>query len=152
MCIRDRIRRFQAFGTLFASAGADIYRLDRHPVMSRHPVTPMNEADLGKHLAAQTHLKVGIVDLVAMKAGESDYVISRARSAGAKIIAIDVVDDETLIEAGRIICSDERTVFTVGSQGVEYALIAQWRARGMLHAQHTAPVLSAAHSPGSQRS
>ena len=96
------IRRFQAFGTLFASAGADIYRLDRHPVMSRHPVTPMSEADLGKHLAAQTHLKVGIVDLVAMKAGESDYVISRAQSAGAKIIAIDVVDDETLIEAGRI--------------------------------------------------
>ena len=136
------IRRFQAFGTLFAGAGADIYRLDRHPVMSRHPITPMGEADLGKHLAAQTHLKVGIVDLVAMKAGESDYVISRARSAGAKIIAIDVVDDETLTEAGRIICSDERTVFTVGSQGVEYALVAQWRARGMLDAQHTAPVLS----------
>ena len=79
------IRRFQAFGTLFAGAGADIYRLDRHPVMSRHPVTPMGEADLGKHLAAQTHLKVGIVDLVAMKAGESDYVISRARSAGVHL-------------------------------------------------------------------
>mgnify|MGYP001971032383 CR=1 FL=1 len=137
------IQRFQAFGTLFASEGANIYRLDRHPVMSRHPVTPMGEADLGKHLAAQTDLKVSIIDLVAMKAGESDYVISRALSAGAKIMAIDVVDDETLIEAGRIICSDDRTVFAVGSQGVEYALIAQWRARGMLDAQRTAPVLSA---------
>ena len=137
------IRRFQAFGTLFAGAGANIYRLDRHPVMSRHPVTPMGEADLGKHLAAQTELKVSIVDLAAMKAGESDSVISRGLSAGAKIIAIDVVDNETLVEAGRIICSDERTVFAVGSQGVEYALVAQWRARGMLDAHHTAPVLSA---------
>jgi len=112
-------------------------------VMSRHPVTPMGEADLGKHLAAQTELKVSIVDLAAMKAGESDSVISRGLSAGAKIIAIDVVDNETLVEAGRIICSDERTVFVVGSQGVEYALVAQWRARGMLDVQQTAPVLSA---------
>ena len=136
------IRRFQAFGTLFASAGADIYRLDRHPVMSQHPVTPMGEADLSKHLAAQTDLKVSIVDLAAMKAGESDFAISRGLSAGAKIIAIDVVDDETLVEAGRIICSDERTVFAVGSQGVEYALIAHWRVLGILEAQHTAPVLS----------
>ena len=30
------------------------YRLDRHPTMSRHPVTPMDEADLGRHLARQT--------------------------------------------------------------------------------------------------
>ena len=29
-------------------------RLDRHPVMARHPVTPMDEADVGRHLARQT--------------------------------------------------------------------------------------------------
>ncbi|MEZ5846987.1 MAG: four-carbon acid sugar kinase family protein [Geminicoccaceae bacterium] len=34
------IRRFQAFGNLFAGYGDGIHRLDRHPVMSRHPVTP----------------------------------------------------------------------------------------------------------------
>lgn len=43
--------RFCAFGNLFASAGAGgaVYRLDRHPTMSRHPSTPMAEADLLQH-------------------------------------------------------------------------------------------------------
>jgi uncharacterized protein YgbK (DUF1537 family) len=42
------------FGNLFAR-GPDgaVHRIDRHPVMSRHPVTPMAEADLRIHLAAQ---------------------------------------------------------------------------------------------------
>lgn len=43
-----------AFGNLFAR-GPDgaVHRIDRHPVMARHPVTPMGEADLVRHLAAQ---------------------------------------------------------------------------------------------------
>ncbi|MDK3074447.1 four-carbon acid sugar kinase family protein [Sedimentitalea sp. JM2-8] len=46
--------RYCAFGTLFAR-GPDgaVHRIDRHPVMSRHPVTPMQEADLGLHLSRQ---------------------------------------------------------------------------------------------------
>jgi uncharacterized protein YgbK (DUF1537 family) len=45
------IHRYQAFGNLFATVAGTGYRLDRHPTMSRHPVTPMHEADLGRHLA-----------------------------------------------------------------------------------------------------
>ena len=50
--------RHCVFGNLFArmgigSAGA-IHRLDRHPAMSRHPVTPADESDLRLHLARQT--------------------------------------------------------------------------------------------------
>jgi len=37
-----QMRRYQFFGHLFASMGDDIYRLDRHPVMSRHPITCIN--------------------------------------------------------------------------------------------------------------
>lgn len=136
------IRRYQAFGTLFAGAGADIHRLDRHPVMSRHPVTPMGEADLGRHLAAQTDLKVAVVDLAAMKAGNGDAALERGLAAGAKILAIDVVDDETLAEAGRLIWRTDTPVFAVGSQGVEYALVAFWRANGLLPKGHTAPTLN----------
>ncbi|NGO52593.1 four-carbon acid sugar kinase family protein [Allomesorhizobium camelthorni] len=46
--------RYCLFGNLFAR-GPDggVHRIDRHPVMSRHPVTPMAEADLRVHLAAQ---------------------------------------------------------------------------------------------------
>ncbi|AYD65189.1 four-carbon acid sugar kinase family protein [Achromobacter sp. B7] len=49
------IGRYCSFAQLFARAGAapEVYRIDRHPVMSQHPVTPMHEADLRRHLAAQ---------------------------------------------------------------------------------------------------
>ena len=129
------IRRYQAFGTLFAADGQQVYRIDRHPVMSCHPVTPASEADLGQHLAQQTQLKVKVIDLATMKAGKSDEMIDRHLEGGARIIAIDVLDEETLIEAGRVIWRDGATSkFTVGSQGVEYALVAYWKACGRLAA------------------
>ena len=46
--------RYCLFGTLFARApDGEVHRIDRHPIMSRHPVTPMDEADLRVHLARQ---------------------------------------------------------------------------------------------------
>ena len=47
--------RYCIFGNLFARAGSggEVYRIDRHPTMSRHPVTPMAEGDLRCHLALQ---------------------------------------------------------------------------------------------------
>ncbi|TGD96837.1 four-carbon acid sugar kinase family protein [Methylobacterium nonmethylotrophicum] len=125
--------RYQSFGHLFAMAGGTGYRLDRHPTMARHPVTPMDEADLGRHLARQTALPIGLVDFVAMKRGEADAALARAREEGAAIVSLDVLDSETLAEAGRLIW--ERggdPVFAVGSQGVEAALVAYWRAAGLL--------------------
>ncbi|MBV5333578.1 four-carbon acid sugar kinase family protein, partial [bacterium] len=44
------LRRYVAFGNLFARAGDITYRLDRHPTMSNHPITPMTEGDLRLHL------------------------------------------------------------------------------------------------------
>lgn len=41
--------RYCAFSNLFAAAGDAVHRLDRHPTMSRHPATPMGEADLRRH-------------------------------------------------------------------------------------------------------
>ena len=138
------IQRYQAFGTLFANAGDSIHRLDLHPVMSRHPVTPMNEADLGRHLAHQTNLKVGIITLAEMKAGKSHEAVRDCLSKGARILAIDVVDDETLAEAGSLIWpTGSSSIFTVGSQGVEYALVSHWRTTGVIGQYNAAPVLKA---------
>lgn len=58
-----RIGRYQAFGNLFASAGGLAVRLDRHPTMSRHPVTPMDEADVRLHLGRQTELPIGLIEV-----------------------------------------------------------------------------------------
>lgn len=138
------IGRYQAFGTLFAKAGADVHRLDRHPVMARHPVTPMGEADLGRHLSKQTNLRTTVVDLATMKAGDADDQVQRSLAEGARIIAIDVVDDDTLVEAGRLIWGNGAgPVFAVGSQGVEYALVAHWQAQGLIKANPTPPKLEA---------
>ncbi|MEJ8857425.1 four-carbon acid sugar kinase family protein [Variovorax robiniae] len=52
---QPELRRYCIFGNLFAAAGqgGEVHRIDRHPTMSRHPVTPMHEADLRRHLALQ---------------------------------------------------------------------------------------------------
>jgi 3-oxoisoapionate kinase len=129
------IARYQAFGNLFAAVGGVGYRIDRHPTMSRHPVTPMDEADLALHLAKQTDRSIGLVDLVAMKRGEADNQLARERTRGAEIISLDIVDEETLAEVGRLVWQHRgERLFAVGSQGLEYALVAHWRAAGLLEA------------------
>ncbi|TCK30901.1 uncharacterized protein YgbK (DUF1537 family) [Ancylobacter aquaticus] len=127
------IARYQAFGTLFAAIDGTGYRLDRHPVMARHPVTPMDEADLRLHLARQTDMPVGLVDFVAMKTGRAEEQFAAERAAGARILSLDVVDDETLAEAGRLVWEHRgERLFAIGSQGLEYALVAHWRRTGLL--------------------
>ncbi len=127
------MHRYQAFGNLFASVDGIGYRLDRHPTMSRHPATPMHEADVRRHLAEQTERPVGLVDIAAMKAGRGDAALARERKARKAIVALDVVDDETLSTCGRLIWSDRSGPrFAIGSQGVEYALVAHWRDEGLI--------------------
>jgi uncharacterized protein YgbK (DUF1537 family) len=125
--------RYQTFGNLFAAIAGEGYRLDRHPVMARHPVTPMDEADVLRHLARQTEMPSGLVDFVAMKQGRSDARLAAVRDRGACIVALDVLDDETLAEAGRLIWEHRgERLLAVGSQGVEYALVAHWQECGFI--------------------
>lgn len=139
------IHRYQAFGNLFATVAGRGYRLDRHPTMSRHPVTPMHEADLGLHLAHQTDLPSGVVDFVAMKSGQADTVLAARRAEGAHILSLDVVDQETLAEAGRLVWDNrEACQFAVGSQGLEYALIAYFQKRGWIAPVEKPPVAARA--------
>jgi len=137
------IHRYQAFGNLFATVAGRGFRLDRHPTMSRHPVTPMHEADLGRHLAQQTARPIDVVDFVAMKNGQADAAMAACRAQGAEILSLDIVDQETLAEAGRLVWEHRaRPVqFAVGSQGLEYALIAYFQRQGWLPAQAQAPVV-----------
>jgi uncharacterized protein YgbK (DUF1537 family) len=127
------IGRYQAFGNLFAVAAGVGYRLDRHPTMSCHPVTPMDEADVRRHLGKQTGKSIGLIDYLALKRGEATEALTQELAKGAEIVAIDIVDAETLAEAGRLIweCRGEH-LFAVGSQGLEYALVAHWQAAGLL--------------------
>jgi len=127
------INRYQAFGNLFAGVNNVTHRLDRHPTMSRHPVTPMTEADVRVHLSGQTDKAIGLVDLQALRSQSSSNALHMELGSGAVIVAIDSIDEADLEAAGRLIWENRGTgLFTIASQGLEYALIAYWREAGLL--------------------
>ena len=125
--------RVQVFGNLFAQAKGEYFRLDRHPTMANHPSTPMQEADLARHLSHQTALPVTNVSFLDLKGGNAAESIHRAHAAGSRIFSIDLIDEETLRAAGRLIWMvGGAQKFVIGSQGVQAALAACWRADGLL--------------------
>jgi 3-oxoisoapionate kinase len=121
-----QIRRYTAFGQLFAAYQGANYRIDRHPVMSRHPVTPMDEADILLHLQRQTGLSSALVDNVA--------ILRDPSPPDAAVVLLDVLDEATQSAVGRLLWErygrDEQ--FVCGSSGVEYALIGHWRDLGLI--------------------
>jgi uncharacterized protein YgbK (DUF1537 family) len=128
------MRRYQAFGSLFASGPGGVARLDRHPVMARHPVTPMDEADVGRHLARQTARPIGLIDLEALADPQAaEAARQRYVAAGTSLLSLDCLDPASLSACGRLIWEARGPgQFAVGSQGVEYALVRYWRDAGLI--------------------
>ena len=119
------LKRYTAFGHLYAHFGPDVFRIDRHPVMRRHPVTPMDEADLRIHLARQTTKAIGLVDFLSLKNGLPSEELSQ-RAKQEDILLFDVLDEETKAATGRFLWSLRKDCpFVAGSSGVEYALVAE---------------------------
>lgn len=112
-----QLKRYTFAANLFAGYRGETYRIDRHPVMSRHPVTPMAEADLRLHLARQTAMKTVLADAAWPHEG---------------IGLLDVFDAATQMMAGeRLLALPAYAApFVVGSSGVEYALVKALAARG----------------------
>jgi len=139
-----RLRRYQAFGNLFAAVDGVGHRLDRHPTMARHPVTPMAEADLCRHLAAQTGRRIALIDMVRLRAGDGPARVLDLAGPDVPVVLIDVLDDETLAAAGRLVWQARGPgLFSASSSGLQYALAAHWRSEGLLPAQPTLPVAPA---------
>jgi uncharacterized protein YgbK (DUF1537 family) len=117
------------------------YRLDRHPTMSRHPVTPMDEADLRVHLGRQTSRRIELIDMLQLRDGSGTARVDTLSADDKPIVLIDVLDEETLIEAGRLVWERRgEGVFSASSSGLQYALAAYWRSRGWLPATPSLPV------------
>ncbi|EPX79497.1 four-carbon acid sugar kinase family protein [Salipiger mucosus] len=130
------MRRYQAFGNLFASAPDGVFRLDRHPVMSRHPVTPMDEADVARHLAQQTDRRLACLDVEALE-GDAEAALAALIEGGAEVVTLDAMTEGQMAVNGRLIWQGPGQVLAVGSQGVEYALIAHWREAGLIDEEPT---------------
>ena len=127
-----QMRRYQAFGHLFAGAPGGVFRLDRHPVMARHPATPMTESDLLRHLSAQTDLPSALIDLPTLVTGP-DAALATHLAAGARLLSIDMMDDRSEAAVGRLLWEHRQDLsFVAGSQGLEYALVRHWQEAGMI--------------------
>ncbi|MFB2550450.1 four-carbon acid sugar kinase family protein [Ensifer soli] len=128
-----QLKRYTAFGHLFAGYQGATYRIDRHPVMSRHPVTPMDEADLGLHLARQTALPCRLVDLVALAAPDADARVDALVEGADGMVLFDVDSLESQARVGRQLqrLKREGGWFVAGSSGVEYALVDAWMKHGI---------------------
>ena len=127
-----KMRRYQLFGNLFASAPEGVFRLDEHPVMSVHPVTPMTDADVARHLRQQTEMPLGCIDIETLAHHER---AATALDGGAQPMGwtMDLMDTRHEAAVGRLLWERrEKSRFVVGSQGVEYALAAFWCAAGLL--------------------
>ncbi len=97
-----QLKRYTFAGHLFAAYQGKTYRIDRHPVMSVHPVTPMHESDVLRHLALQTEAPVDLLDV---------YNLKTQREAGEALLHLP----------------PQSLPLLIGSSGIEYALMAGLR-------------------------
>lgn len=133
--------RYAAFGNLFARMGIGsqgaIYRLDRHPSMSKHPITPSHESDLRLHLKLQTNQSMGLIDLVDLEKpiSEINKKLDVEIQSGNKIVFFDAMYENQMQKIGAVINASAEAgnpLFSVGSSGIEKALGDFWASKGLL--------------------
>ena len=127
--------RYTIFGNHFARFGigseGEIHRLDRHPAISRHPITPMNEGDLRLHLAKQTKRKIALFDIltVALPAKESRAALKKILTSQPPVVLFDAIDDAQIWRIGGWsdeYASAQQPLFSIGASGIEMALGGHW--------------------------
>lgn len=138
------IGRYCSFANLFARAGSapEVHRIDRHPVMSVHPVTPMHEADLRLHLEAQglagirsvphtaypsavePGAKTGAAEAAAAHSAALDAWIDQVIGSTDGPLLLDLVDESQLPVIGRLIqrAASRAPLLAVGPSSVQQAL------------------------------
>jgi len=140
--------RHCVFGNLFARMGigssGEIYRLDRHPSMIHHPVTPADEGDLRLHLAKQTAKRIALFDIlkVALPESEARAALDKIVADGGEIVLFDVLYSEQLNRLGALIDTAARPgspFFSVGSSGIGMALGAHWAEQGRMTPKNSWP-------------
>lgn len=128
--------RYIVFGNHFTVYGDQRYRLDRHPVMRKHPITPMDEGDIRVHFARMSKKSVALIDLLHLE--ESPQSLSdrfdRCIADGIDIVLFDTLSDKNLFEIGRLIHEKSETlkIFAIGSSGFEHAMARYWREKGLI--------------------
>jgi uncharacterized protein YgbK (DUF1537 family) len=131
--------RYVLFGNLFATVEGETYRIDRHPTMSRHPVTPMTEGDLRVHLGEQTDRDIGLLDVRRIDGADDDALGDHLDAVVAEdeVVVFDGLNREHQRTVGRLLwerCArhDDGPLFSASSSGLDYALSYHWRDAGVV--------------------
>ncbi|MET1114766.1 MAG: four-carbon acid sugar kinase family protein [Comamonas sp.] len=128
---QPNLRRYCVFGHLFASAGPAVHRIDRHPTMRQHPVTPMHEADLRVHFARQGLMQVASIDYPDY--AQAEEVLDRQMCAviaqQPDAVLLDVSNSGDLAAVGRLIWQQAQLqpLLAAGPSSVVQALAAHWQ-------------------------
>lgn len=128
--------RYCAFGNLFAAGNGEVWRLDRHPTMSRHPSTPMSEADLRRHFAA-----LGLEGMTLVPWTALDNGLHEITEAETGAILFDALSQAHISEIGRYMrkIASERRVLVTGASSVAEAFFHD-RTAGIEQTAYHSPV------------
>lgn len=118
-----KIKRYVCFGELFADYKGEVFPIDRHPVMSCHPATPMTESNLINHMQALGSDDCVSFNLAMYSAEDTQSLLSTYINA-QNVVIFDSYDEASLAQAGTLIRenSGTGTHFTVSSSGFEDAI------------------------------
>ncbi len=120
------LNRFVVFGHLFARLDGKNYRLDRHPVMAKHPVTPMDESDIEVHLSRQTQRTFTHIDVFDLNSGDTlEKAFREKEPTDGGFLLFDTLSNNHLRSVGRILYEGwhaNHTQLLVGSSGISYGL------------------------------
>jgi len=127
------LKRYVLFSNLFAGAEEGIHRIDRHPAMSRHPVTPMGESDLRLHLGKQTSGKLKSLDMLALGSLDADSHLDALLEDKPAGVIFDGASREALRKTAELIWKRRSDAcFVIGSSGFTHGLAVYWRATGLV--------------------
>ncbi len=128
--------RYCIFGNLFARMGIGsngaIHRVDHHPSMSIHPVTPVDESDLRLHINRQTDKKIGLIDILQLDKPVQTW---KENLNDEQVVLIDALYDEQLLQIGSWLDEQQNgneALFSVGGSSVEMALSKCWNSKKIL--------------------
>jgi uncharacterized protein YgbK (DUF1537 family) len=117
--------RTQYLGCLFVNG----VLLSRSP-MRTHPLNPMTEPDLLRHLQPQLRGKAGLVTLAEVRKGPTGIraALARLEQGGVRVALADAIEDSDLDLIAQAV-ADEKLI--TGGSGIGQKLPRVWESRGL---------------------
>ncbi|ANY66298.1 hypothetical protein BBD42_07320 [Paenibacillus sp. BIHB 4019] len=134
-----QLKRYTVYGNHYAGYRDQIYRLDRHPSMSTHPVTPMMEADLLRHFSEQMKGTISLYSVTELELPADERQARWASSLQREKHAIlfDAINEEHTRAIGQLLGSagEQQPMFAVGSSGLSLSLASYWKEKYALESR-----------------